>query len=577
MEEKQNNAKWQKIIPCVNNSKEFLEITNDFGEPLEIIREAISNSIDWDAKQIWISIYVDVFEGIKKLFICFEDDGDGMTKDVISKDFWGLGFSNSKNNPEKIGEKGHGTKIFLRSQKVTVATSGPEGCFMSFCDKPLAALAESKLHEPFVREVENLAENDLKFKSGTKITIIGYNDDARSKFIQSIVKDYILWFTKIGSIEKVFGINRNNDVRVFLKCLDVDEFEEIEFGHVFPEKNADINKLFDEFGSDAADYYVKRYIYHGSLKKFPEVKYESFYSIEGDLIKRKYNPMIKSRTKESQGTYRVSDRYGLWLCKDFIPITRQIDWISNFGSGSNAYLMIHGFVNCQSLMLTANRGDIANTDPEILEELEEEIKKEIRLIDIDLKNDGIYFLRDQQQVEKTIEQEKAEYFRRIKDIERTKKQSYKNFEFLEPKNESEVFGFFIQLFALASELFDFIPKDYNTSRGIDIIAKNKRADGIIENEYGYIELKHTLKTDFNHAFQYLKWIICWDFSSSINEDTEFIGIRGNEDRRYLRTVVDEKGNKLYFLEGKGNTNRIQVIRLKEFVDTNLKLEYFKEK
>jgi hypothetical protein len=44
---------------------------------------------------------------------------------------------------------------------------------------------------------------------------------------------------------------------VELKCLDVDAFEEIPFGHVFPEESSDIDKLFEEKESGAADWYVK--------------------------------------------------------------------------------------------------------------------------------------------------------------------------------------------------------------------------------------------------------------------------------------------------------------------------------
>jgi hypothetical protein len=34
------------IIPKVNGPQEFLEIANDFSNPLELVREAISNSFD---------------------------------------------------------------------------------------------------------------------------------------------------------------------------------------------------------------------------------------------------------------------------------------------------------------------------------------------------------------------------------------------------------------------------------------------------------------------------------------------------------------------------------------------------
>ena len=38
---------WETIVPTVNAEAEFFEILNDFGNPLEILREAVANSIDW--------------------------------------------------------------------------------------------------------------------------------------------------------------------------------------------------------------------------------------------------------------------------------------------------------------------------------------------------------------------------------------------------------------------------------------------------------------------------------------------------------------------------------------------------
>ena len=58
-------------------------------------------------------------------------------------------------------------------------------------------------------------------------------------------------------------------------------------------------------------------------------------------------------------------------------------------------------------------------------------------------------------------------------------------------------------------MFEFEPLDYNTSRGIDIIGRNKSDNKITEGEFWYIELKHILQSKrFNHAFEYLRWIIC---------------------------------------------------------------------
>ncbi|SFD95042.1 hypothetical protein SAMN05428981_102467 [Bacillus sp. OV194] len=46
------------IRPKVDETQEFIEIANDFSNPLELVREAISNSFDAKANKIWISFEV---------------------------------------------------------------------------------------------------------------------------------------------------------------------------------------------------------------------------------------------------------------------------------------------------------------------------------------------------------------------------------------------------------------------------------------------------------------------------------------------------------------------------------------
>ena len=66
------------FIPEVNPEAEFLEICNDFTEPREIVREAISNVFDAGATVIKVSVHVDKSTGIDETVLTFEDDGHGM-------------------------------------------------------------------------------------------------------------------------------------------------------------------------------------------------------------------------------------------------------------------------------------------------------------------------------------------------------------------------------------------------------------------------------------------------------------------------------------------------------------------
>jgi hypothetical protein len=492
-----------------------------------------------------------------------------MTKDELTRDFWGLGFSKGRNDPHKIGEKGHGTKIYLRSESVRVVTTGPDGTFESVCERPMRDLSRNRSHKPVFRP-----GSDSMRPRGTLVEIVGYNQNERSLFIQSVAKDYIQWFSKFGSIERIFGIRDFEGIKLYLKCLDVAEFEEIPFGHPFPEENSDIDALFKSHGPDAADHFVRRYKNknQGRLTELPEVTYDWIVSIEGDQAKRSYNKMLGERRRKDTGRYRVGDRYGLWLCKDFIPIQRINDWIVSFGTGSNSVTLIHGFINCQRLKLTANRGSIANTDPKILEELRKTVQVELDTINSDLRKKGIFTLFEWQSEEKTLQQEKEDYDARTKSLVGRKAANLDKLILFEPRNEAELFGLFTKVYTVRPELFGFEPLDYSTSRGIDIIARNITENKISESSLWYIELKNVLRRNLNHGFKFLRVIICWDFDSSIKVGSEFTDVQESE-VRYLEINKSPEGHTVYYLNSKTSAVKIEVIRLQEFLAERLGIEF----
>jgi hypothetical protein len=559
---------WQRIEPRVHAEAEFFEILNDFGDPLELLREAVSNSYDAQATWVKIEFSVKEIEGRKCLVTRISDNGKGMSREVLQADFWGLGYSTSRDRAETIGEKGHGTKIFLRSEQIIVETQSDQGAARSECLTPLASLAQRKLHSPRIIDIQKFQEHN-----GTNIEIVGYNNNERSKFVRDVVKDYLLWFTKLGSVDVVLGADRKKNFKVLLKCLDQEGFEEIEYGHPFPNENSDINKLFDAKGASAADWFVKRFVFKAQrLKNHPEVTFDVAISVEGDAIKREYNPMLRLRRTDA-GRYRVGDRYGIWLCKDHIPVTRVNDWLSGFGSGSNAYVLLHGFINCQALKLTANRGDVANTDPVILEELKVAVQDIIGRIDGELNDKGLYTLRGWQEESLTLEQERKEFHNRTKKFRNRRVAVFAGRVFPEPQNESELFGLFTSIYSLHPDLFDFEPIDYNTSRGVDIIGRNKSPDTNLEGENWYIELKYLLQSKrFNHAYEHLRWIIVWDFDKNIGVGSEFQGIE-ETDTRKLETGQSDSGEPVYFLSSPKKAKKIQIIRLREFLKLKLGIEF----
>ena len=110
-----------KITPKVNETQEFIEIAFDFSNPLDLVREAISNSFDAKATEMTMIFETIKKCGRKKFRIILEDNGSGMDLDGLQS-FFDLGNSLSRDDDEKIGEKGHGTKVYINCDSIEVET-----------------------------------------------------------------------------------------------------------------------------------------------------------------------------------------------------------------------------------------------------------------------------------------------------------------------------------------------------------------------------------------------------------------------------------------------------------------------
>ena len=558
--------KWEKIQPKVNNVAEFLEIAGDFGDPMELFREALHNAFDWHATEFYIRINAEDIAGSEKLVIELKDNGDGMSKERIINNFWNLGDSASKNDKNKIGEKGHGTKIYLRSDKIIVHTSDGHKSYESVCESAFGSLNSSKMHEPQVREV------DEAYDKGTTIRLEGYNQNDMGQYTQDIIKDYLYWRTKLGSFECELDGKEKPNFNVYLKALDVDEYEQLEFGHIFATENTNVNQLFEKYEENAADYFVKKYVYQNrSLDARPDIKYDVVIYVEGDEAKKIYNPLLKKRKNQKKGSYKVSDRYGIYLCKDYVPVQRVNEWISGFGTGSNSYVMLHGFINCQKLKLTANRGSVANTNLQIVNELKKDLEDILKEIDVDLYKNNISTLKKWQQEAKTVEVEKAAFQKRKELIQTKRYFEIDGRTFLEPRNEAELYGLFMSIYTLYPDKFSFEPLDYDESIGIDLVARNKSDNKIADCEYWYVELKYLLGSrEFNHSFRNIRVIVCWEFSNNLKDGSKIASTAGDNERQFR--IGMSQGKKVYYLDSDDSSIRIQVIPLKEFIMEELKIE-----
>ena len=172
------------LTPAVDIAQEFIEIAHDFANPLDIIREAISNAID--ARSIDRSSTINLaFEmqniaGENTFVVRIEDDGKGMDENELQA-FFDLGNSTRRGNINAIGEKGHGTKIYFNSKRIVVDTQKDgHARLLATLDSPFTRLNQRIVPTAVVQRLP--AEGN----SGTVITIYGYSKDIGIGYLDGI-------------------------------------------------------------------------------------------------------------------------------------------------------------------------------------------------------------------------------------------------------------------------------------------------------------------------------------------------------------------------------------------------------
>lgn len=552
------------IEPKVIVAEEFREIACDFSNPLDLVREAISNSFDARATEIKISFDAIEVEGVPNVLqITIEDNGEGM--DTIGlQAFFDLGNSTRRNSSGTIGEKGHGTKVYFKSQYLEVLTwrNGQE--LHAIMDKPFATLYQ---HQTPIAKVESV--NNSQHNPGTKIIIRGYNNNELRPFNHERLKDHIMWFTTFGSIEGCFSQTPVIRPKLLLKGLNKNEPESLTFGHYFPPENSNMAQLLKAYKSEAHDWYCKKvWCKNGSLTGHPNIQFDAVFYIEGKRLKWQYNEMItRKRVGAPDGGYTVQQRYGLWLCKDFIPIQRRNEWVVTRGS---EYTRLHAFFNCQAFKTTANRGSVDNTETLLMEDIGIAVGKIYDEIRADKFWKELDELEEQAQAQYTIKGEKKDLLQRKNRINISKTCLFKSITLVEPKRESGVIALVIQLSVLKPDLFPFTVLDYDTNRGIDMIVKDDGSGPIQTATLYYVEFKYMLGNQMNHSFDNLHTIVCWGLN--IGHGSIVTDISGNE-REMQITQKQPGGYTKYMLFGAGKIHQVEVYVLNTFLEEKLKLKF----
>lgn len=462
-----------------------------------------------------------------------------------------------------IGEKGHGTKIYFNSDRVQVTTARDGTLIDATMERPFATLHEGKI--PQVALKQRAADTSFK---GTRIEILGYNRNRRDLFNHDRLRDHVLWFTKHGSFENALDMESKH-VIMYLQGVDRASEEAIPFGHVFPSPSVSVDKLFEKYLVQAPDYYARKWVRTGSLPNYPDIMFQAVFFVEGDRIKREYNPMLRRKGQPlKQGSYTVQERYGLWLSKDYIPIQRKNEWFTARGT---EYTRLHAFINCQALRLTANRGSVENTPPEILADLVSIVRDIYNSIIESDEWADIEYLEESAAAYLTETKEKSDYERRVKFARGRKTAEYRGVTLVEPRQESGVYALLVTLEAIEPGLFPFEIVDYDTHTGIDVVAKVRDKVAIEKAQLRYVELKHTLSPNFNHSFRYLHSIVCW--KTAILHDEEVEDISGTKRKMIVTPKAKDSDYTRYMLDDPREPHKVEVFVLKEYLEERLGVSF----
>jgi hypothetical protein len=336
--------------PKVNEVNEFLEIASDFEDPLEVIRESLSNAYDAHASDVEITIRSRPHGSN----ITIEDDGHGMDE-LDLESFFDLG--NSRKT-DSIGYKGHGTKIFYKSDHIEVTTTSDGTCYRAEMEEPWAKLNRKELPKYEFNETEVRRGNP-----GTRIEITnfrsGHGFDPESLTYNKI-HHYLKWKTIAGSTAHYFEGNEHRQMDITVKLGDeIDDTRN---------RLETTNRL--EFPEEQLDPAENEFPAERMCKHYPAREIEIPY--DGGTTTLQIVGMVGGKaTRNELPTYgRHSAQFGIWFAKDHIKVERLNEAISH----DNEFIHFFFVANCQEIELSANRETIRNKASPVYQALKEEVE-----------------------------------------------------------------------------------------------------------------------------------------------------------------------------------------------------------
>lgn len=536
----------EKYRPQINDISLFKEIAQNIVNPLEILREAISNSHDAEARMISI---ITSRNDTGKFVIEIQDDGKGLNINDIHR-FFNLGDSDKEKLG--IGEKGLGTKIYFKSHKIVLETQTKNNeSYKVVMEEPWYNLGKNIIPEYLVEKTS--AEPG---KGGTRIIIEGYiiNNPERYFNIYTI-KDYILWFTAAGSFKTYFAnytelhkyiCNMQIAPRIYLEDRILGVKEEIAGMHQFyPPQEKPKEDPCEQIYKKSVNYCRHFGPYHRATNIGGEyVSFQLYGTVSGVNCRKKITKLKKGESLKS--------RFGVYLAKDFIPFAKTVNMITD-----SSYQHYHLLINSQAFELTADRNNLSNKEDPKVRWVIEEAKKIINEDIIPLAQEGYFNLRKMEELEYSLREKRRKIVERLENFDKIDELSISEIPITKkPNNESQVVLLFTSIISNEHirHLIKYIDRigHYSYNCTTDMICYNHNKEKVL------VEVEYKLSNLFvnDHPYETFDYVICWIVDLDINE-------KKNLRDGSVLNLVKESGE---WILKYGTQKTIPVIELKSIVE-----------
>ncbi len=347
-------------------------------QSIELLREAVSNSVDADARNIDIKL---TNAGGEMWNIVIQDDGNGMEV-AHMKAFYNAGQSVKDFQRVSIGEKGLGSKTTFVAKEVLVESrrhSEPNLVLVGRMSDPLAALESGRL-PTYTIDTDPAGYTPRTSSKGTPIELSGVHltsfngkktDDGQE--IADRVMHYLRSMCATGTVKnrhasKGHVITGVMNVGVIpMVTLEVAtasgtatlgpvpgayQVPDIDLSPSGGPTEEGIPQNSKKF-CDVIDFTRSKTI---SVRGHSTtVHYDGTAIVAGDLVRQ---DMLKHELKQG---WTQKSQMGVHLCKDFIPLRNDAS-LSRELLGGEYYYEFKLFLNCQDFQLNADRNVITNEE-----------------------------------------------------------------------------------------------------------------------------------------------------------------------------------------------------------------------